>query len=66
MDDVKQYLACSGDPAGVDRTNGAGQTPLMIACRNGQKDIVNFLLEAEADPNLASCRCPRAFGVSKF
>ena len=52
VDDVKQYLACSGDPAGVDRTNGAGQTPLMISCINGQKDIVNFLLEAGADPNL--------------
>eukprot|EP00057_Strongylocentrotus_purpuratus_P002863 XP_003725398.1 PREDICTED: uncharacterized protein LOC100888333 [Strongylocentrotus purpuratus] len=52
VDDVKQYLACSGDPAGVDRTNSAGQTPLMLSCLHGWKDIVNFLLEAGADPNL--------------
>ncbi|XP_063965260.1 uncharacterized protein LOC129276386 [Lytechinus pictus] len=51
-DDVRQYLALSNNPACVDKPNGVGQTPLMIACRNRQKDIVNLLLEAGADPNL--------------
>ncbi|XP_041479775.1 uncharacterized protein LOC121427448 [Lytechinus variegatus] len=51
-DDVRQYLALSNNPACVDKPNGVGQTPLMIACRNRQKDIANLLLEAGADPNL--------------
>ncbi|XP_041479588.1 uncharacterized protein LOC121427316 [Lytechinus variegatus] len=51
-EDVRQYLASSSDPSCVNRCNHLGQTPLMIACKNRQKDIVNLLLEAGADPNL--------------
>ncbi|XP_063965261.1 uncharacterized protein LOC129276824 [Lytechinus pictus] len=50
-EDVRLYLSYSSDPC-VNRCNGSGQTPLMIACRNRQKHIVNILLEARADPNL--------------
>ena len=37
--------------ADVGKKNNAGQTPLHIACNNGQVSIVSYLLSKEADPN---------------
>lgn len=33
----------------IDVENYLGWTPLMMACRNGQSEIVRFLLEKNAD-----------------
>ena len=37
----------------VNATNKKNVTPLMIACENGNKDAINALLNARADPNIA-------------
>lgn len=65
------YCAAVGDKNGVmselengqkiDPENYLGWTPLMMAARNGQNEIVKVLLENRAD----SSRCNH-FGLYKF
>ena len=38
--------------ADVNVTSQNNQTPLMIACENGNTSAINVLLNAEADPNI--------------
>ena len=38
----------------INRPNRLEQTPVYVACRNGNLSIVKFLLEQEADPHLKS------------
>jgi ankyrin repeat protein len=61
-DVVKLLLAQRG--VHVNVINGDGQTPLMIAVQKGNKDIVQMLLAAGADPLLATPRHETALTVS--
>ena len=54
--DVKDWLARS---TGVDSTDGHGRTPLWYSCGAGHRRIVEWLLEAGADPERRD-----RFGVS--
>ncbi|XP_021339218.1 serine/threonine-protein phosphatase 6 regulatory ankyrin repeat subunit B-like isoform X2 [Mizuhopecten yessoensis] len=44
-------LLCHTNPAMVDTRTVTGKTPLILACHNGRRDIVLFLLRCGADPN---------------
>lgn len=52
IESVKSIL--SQRSANVDEPDGAGETPLFHACHNNQPEIVRLLLEAGADPSLAT------------
>lgn len=42
---IKQFVSCVG--ANLDhKTRSSGETPLMIACKEGHVDVVNTLVEA--------------------
>jgi len=51
LDSVK--LLIEGWKADINLANTAGMTPLMLAIAMGQVEIVKYLLEHEANPNLA-------------
>ncbi|XP_072170205.1 uncharacterized protein [Diadema setosum] len=51
---IQKYLASHTDEGGIDATADDGRTALMIACENGQEDIVRFLLERGANPHFSS------------
>jgi ankyrin repeat protein len=42
------------DPDNINNTNISGETPLLLACRSGHYFITMELLEAGADPKIAS------------
>jgi len=46
---TKDVFAKTGDP---NIQNNTGETPLHIACRNSQFDIINFLVKHKADVNI--------------
>jgi len=38
----------------INKTNRMNQTPIYLACRNGNLSIVKFLIQQEADPHILS------------
>jgi ankyrin repeat protein len=38
----------------VNKPNRMNQTPLYLACRNGNLSVVKFLIEQQADPHILS------------
>jgi ankyrin repeat protein len=53
--DPKKYFYDRNNPMHlINKTNRMNQTPLYLACRNGNLSIVQFLLEQQADPHLLS------------
>ena len=53
MEDVQQYLS---QGVSVDAVDVEGRTALFFAAANGHLEIVELLLEKEADPNIANAR----------
>ncbi|MEE8637616.1 MAG: ankyrin repeat domain-containing protein [Candidatus Margulisiibacteriota bacterium] len=53
FDAAKQMLAMGVDINGQDM---AGNTPLFMACKNGDPEFVKFLLGLGADPNIKNTR----------
>ena len=41
-------------PSLINSTFGSGDSPLILTVENGNLDIINFLLDSGADPNLAT------------
>ncbi|XP_071501105.1 protein fem-1 homolog C-like [Diadema antillarum] len=54
LESIQNYVASHTDEDGIDATASDGKTALMIACEKGQEDIVRFLLESGANPNVSS------------
>lgn len=52
-DDLAKVRELISAGASVDEANPYGVTPLSMACRNGNADMVAILLKAGADPNKA-------------
>ncbi|KAH0536974.1 hypothetical protein FGG08_006202 [Glutinoglossum americanum] len=52
QDSVKRLIEV--DPLGINATNINGETPLLLACRSGHFDLSMLLLDAGADPKIAS------------
>tara|TARA_A100001037_G_scaffold276386_1_gene275638 strand:+ start:189 stop:611 length:423 start_codon:yes stop_codon:yes gene_type:complete len=53
MEDVQQYLS---QGVSVDAVDVEGRTALFFAAANGHLEIVELLLENEADPNIANAQ----------
>ena len=49
VQDVQDFLTAKNST--VEDTDKCGRTPLMVACAQGKKDIILFLLSEGADPN---------------
>lgn len=59
---VEQMLkmeARPGEALAFDIPNGVGETPLMVAVQKKQCEVVDYLLEAGASPNMQSARLDR-------
>ncbi|XP_071478101.1 protein fem-1 homolog A-like [Diadema antillarum] len=56
LESIQNYLAHHTKEGVVDTTASDGRTALIIACEKGQEDIVRFLLESGANPNVSSPR----------
>ncbi|XP_072170206.1 protein fem-1 homolog A-like [Diadema setosum] len=54
LESIQNYLAHHTKGGVVDATASDGRTALIIACEKGQEDIVRFLLESGANPNVSS------------
>ncbi|MEP6714930.1 MAG: ankyrin repeat domain-containing protein [Terriglobia bacterium] len=52
-DDLETAQALIQSGAGVNTPNRYGVTPLSLACTNGNAAMIDLLLKAKADPNLA-------------
>ncbi|XP_072170316.1 protein fem-1 homolog A-like [Diadema setosum] len=53
LESIQNYFASHTDEVVIDVTAPDGRTALMIACEKGQGDIVRFLLEKGANPDLS-------------
>ena len=53
MEDVQQHLS---QGVSVDAVDVEGRTALFFAAANGHLEIVELLLEKEADPNIANAQ----------
>ena len=51
LDGVRQAIAAGADVNRMNPAYGSEYTPLIMAARNGNLEIVNALLDAKADPN---------------
>ena len=40
----------------IDHADTSGQTPLMLACLTGKKDMVEWLLQKGADPTASASK----------
>ena len=50
--DPKKHFYDRNNPAHmINKVNRLNQTPIYVACRNGNLNIVKWLLEQEADPH---------------
>jgi ankyrin repeat protein len=53
--DPKRHFYDRSNPAHlINKTNRLNQTPLYLACRNGNLAVVTFLLRQQADPHILS------------
>eukprot|EP00106_Octopus_bimaculoides_P001245 XP_014768687.1 PREDICTED: ankyrin repeat-containing protein DDB_G0279043-like [Octopus bimaculoides] len=49
--DVKRFIPKNPDK--IDQTNLSGQTSLMVACEQGNIELINLLVDTGADLNMA-------------
>ncbi|XP_071501108.1 protein fem-1 homolog C-like isoform X2 [Diadema antillarum] len=54
LESIQNYVANHTNEGVIDTTASDGRTALIIACEKGQKDIVKYLLESGANPNVPS------------
>jgi len=47
----------------INESNKSGQTPLMVACRNGFSHLIELLVEAGADVNAMDESCDSAISL---
>jgi ankyrin repeat protein len=50
---------------GVNEGRGDGSTPLMLAARLGNRDMVKFLLNRGADKQIKNCEGHTAFDITR-
>ncbi|XP_071506396.1 uncharacterized protein [Diadema antillarum] len=54
IESIRNFLARQTNETDINVATSDGMTALMIACGNGQEDIVRFLIENGANPNISS------------
>ncbi|XP_071486534.1 uncharacterized protein [Diadema antillarum] len=56
IESIRNYLSSHTIQRVINAAASDGRTALMIACGKGQEDMVRFLLENGANPNIVICR----------
>lgn len=52
--------------ASVNESDTEGNTPFLICCSSGRKDVLEFLLQNGADPTARNSRGENAFSIAEF